>query len=40
MTQTEINSYYQKKEQEKTSSEKLEVPYHYVFKPNNPKDLT
>lgn len=39
MTQTEINTYYQKKVQEKTSSEKLEVPYKYIFKPKDLKNL-
>ncbi|MFT4753441.1 MAG: membrane associated rhomboid family serine protease [Salibacteraceae bacterium] len=33
MTTAEINQYYLKKVQEKTSSQRLEVPFKYVFKP-------
>lgn len=35
MTQSEINQYYENKRQEKTSSQRPEVPFKYIFKPNS-----
>lgn len=37
MTQAEINQYYLHKMQEKTSSQRLEVPFKYVYKSNSDK---